>query len=127
MFCYVVSCHVMSYLFPNVTLHYVGQVSDNTRHLSRNKTTGEPYLLPAAQIRRVILCSGAVYYQLSHARQCKAGQIKRSPDQERLIGYSMTENSLVCFVIWGESGDVFTTCWQDTQYTCTMTRAKTPT
>lgn len=42
-----------------------GKASDNTRHLSVNKATGEPYLLPPEHIRRVVLCSGQIYYQLS--------------------------------------------------------------
>jgi 2-oxoglutarate dehydrogenase E1 component len=42
-----------------------GKASDNTRHLSVNKATGEPFLLAAQQIRRVVLCTGQIYYQLS--------------------------------------------------------------
>jgi 2-oxoglutarate dehydrogenase E1 component len=45
--------------------------SDNTRHLSVNPQTGEPYLLPAEHIRRVILCTGQVYYNLSAQRRAK--------------------------------------------------------
>lgn len=47
------------------------QVSDNTRHLARHPKTGEPFLLPADQIRRVVLCSGQIYYALSNARRAK--------------------------------------------------------
>lgn len=42
-----------------------GKASDNTRHLSVHKVTGEPFLLPPQQIRRVVLCTGQIYYQLS--------------------------------------------------------------
>ena len=47
------------------------QISDNTRHLAYHPRTGEPHLLPPEQIRRVILCSGQVYYQLSRMRRAK--------------------------------------------------------
>jgi 2-oxoglutarate dehydrogenase E1 component len=42
-----------------------GKASDNTRHLAVNPATGRPYLLPPGQIRRVVLCTGQIYYQLS--------------------------------------------------------------
>lgn len=42
-----------------------GKASDNTRHLSVHRVTGEPFLLPPQQIRRVVLCTGQIYYQLS--------------------------------------------------------------
>lgn len=42
-----------------------GKASDNTRHLSVHRATGEPFLLPPQQIRRVVLCTGQIYYQLS--------------------------------------------------------------
>jgi 2-oxoglutarate dehydrogenase E1 component len=45
------------------------QKSDNTRHLATNPKTGQPYLLPPPAIRRVILCSGQIYYHLSAARR----------------------------------------------------------
>lgn len=44
--------------------------SDNTRHLARDKA-GRPFLLPPAEIDRVILCSGQIYYQLSRARRAR--------------------------------------------------------
>ena len=44
------------------------QASDNTRHLARNQKTGEAYLVQPEQMRRVVLCSGSIYYHLSHAR-----------------------------------------------------------
>ena len=34
-----------------------GKASDNTRHLSHHPKTGEPYLLPPLDIRRVLLVS----------------------------------------------------------------------
>lgn len=40
------------------------QGSDNTRHRSHHPVTGEPYLLPPQRIRRVILCTGQIYYRL---------------------------------------------------------------
>ena len=40
------------------------QGSDNTRHRSHHPATGEPYLLPPHRIRRVILCTGQMYYRL---------------------------------------------------------------
>jgi hypothetical protein len=42
-----------------------GKASDNTRHMAVNAATGQPYLLPAEAIRRVVLCTGQIYYQLS--------------------------------------------------------------
>ncbi|KAK9810028.1 hypothetical protein WJX72_003602 [[Myrmecia] bisecta] len=48
-----------------------GKASDNTRHLGRSPETGAPYLLPPEHIRRVILCSGQIYYKLSHARRAR--------------------------------------------------------
>eukprot|EP00879_Flechtneria_rotunda_P017667 GHRR01018519.1.p1 GENE.GHRR01018519.1~~GHRR01018519.1.p1 ORF type:complete len:632 (+),score=225.54 GHRR01018519.1:2874-4769(+) len=48
-----------------------GKASDNTRHRSVNKATGQPFLLPPDAIRRVVLCTGQVYYQLSKVRRAK--------------------------------------------------------
>lgn len=48
-----------------------GKISDNTRHLSVNRRTGEPFLLPAKQIQRVILCSGQIYYHLTNTRRSR--------------------------------------------------------
>ena len=42
-----------------------GKTSDNTRHLGVNRVTGEPFLRPPHQIRRVVLCTGQMYYKLS--------------------------------------------------------------
>lgn len=42
-----------------------GKASDNTRHLAMNPAKGQPYLRPAEAIRRVVLCTGQIYYQLS--------------------------------------------------------------
>lgn len=36
-----------------------------------NPATGEPFLLPPDQIRRVILCCGQIYYNLSLARRAR--------------------------------------------------------
>ena len=47
------------------------QASDNTRHRSVNPSTGEPFLLPARDIRRVVLCTGQVYYHLSRSRRAR--------------------------------------------------------
>ena len=47
------------------------QASDNTRHRSVNPSTGEPFLLPAHSIKRVVLCTGQVYYHLSGARRAR--------------------------------------------------------
>ena len=47
------------------------QASDNTRHRSINPATGEPFLLPAHDIKRVVLCTGQVYYHLSGARRAR--------------------------------------------------------
>lgn len=47
------------------------QASDNTRHRSVNPSTGEPFLLPACDIRRVVLCTGQVYYHLSRPRRAR--------------------------------------------------------
>uniref|UniRef100_A0A061RGW0 2-oxoglutarate dehydrogenase E1 component n=1 Tax=Tetraselmis sp. GSL018 TaxID=582737 RepID=A0A061RGW0_9CHLO len=47
-----------------------GKGSDNTRHLSKNPQ-GERYLLDPPWVRRVILCSGAIYYKLSQARRSR--------------------------------------------------------
>ncbi|WIA12981.1 hypothetical protein OEZ85_006593, partial [Tetradesmus obliquus] len=48
-----------------------GKASDNTRHLAMNPATGQPYLRPAEAIRRVVLCTGQIYYQLSRARRSR--------------------------------------------------------
>lgn len=45
------------------------QASDNTRHLEGGKTpSGETFLLPPSETRRVIMCSGQIFYTLSRAR-----------------------------------------------------------
>ena len=36
-----------------------------------NSATGEAFLLPPDQIRRVILCCGQIYYHLSRARRAR--------------------------------------------------------
>jgi len=46
-------------------------LSDNTRHRSRHPVTGESFLLPDDQVRRVLLCSGQIYYSLSAARRAR--------------------------------------------------------
>ncbi|EGD82902.1 hypothetical protein PTSG_03534 [Salpingoeca rosetta] len=43
--------------------------ADNTRHLSHHPTTGERYLVDNEYVRRVILCSGQIYYKLSQQRR----------------------------------------------------------
>ena len=45
------------------------QASDNTRQV-RSKS-GEAWLVPALETRRVILCSGQIYYTLSRARRSR--------------------------------------------------------
>ena len=44
-------------------------LSDNTRHRARHPATGEAFLVPDAEVRRVLLCSGQIYYSLSAARR----------------------------------------------------------
>lgn len=46
-----------------------GKHSDNTRHQLLSK--GEVFLLPPKEIRRIIMCSGQVYYLLSNARRAR--------------------------------------------------------
>jgi len=53
-----------------------GKASDNTRHLSVHKATGEPFLLPPEHIRRVVLCTGQIYYQLSRWARNTTGSAK---------------------------------------------------
>jgi len=48
-----------------------GKSSDNMRHEMVDKDTGESLLLPPDQIRRVIICSGQIYYHLSLARRSR--------------------------------------------------------
>ncbi|KAK9810773.1 hypothetical protein WJX73_006166 [Symbiochloris irregularis] len=48
-----------------------GKVSDNTRHLSHHPRTGAAFTVPPPQVRRVILCSGGIYYLLSRARRTR--------------------------------------------------------
>lgn len=45
--------------------------ADNTRHLSSHPRTRESFNLPSEQIRRVVLCSGQIYYALNKARRHK--------------------------------------------------------
>ena len=47
-----------------------GKGSDNTRHLARDRA-GRAYLAPPADIVRVILCCGQIYYHLSNARRAR--------------------------------------------------------
>jgi 2-oxoglutarate dehydrogenase E1 component len=54
-----------------LVLFWTMQASDNTRHRAFNPSTEEAYLLPPREIRRVILCTGQVYYQLSLARRAR--------------------------------------------------------
>jgi 2-oxoglutarate dehydrogenase E1 component len=48
-----------------------GKGSDNTRHLAHAKKTGKPYLQPAQEICRVLLCCGQIYYHLSRVRRSR--------------------------------------------------------
>lgn len=45
------------------------KASDNTRAVGEK--AGDSWLLPADQTRRVILCSGQIYYRLFHARRAR--------------------------------------------------------
>ena len=47
------------------------ELSDNTRHRARHPVTGEAFLVPDEQVRRVLLCSGQIYYSLSAARRAR--------------------------------------------------------
>lgn len=47
------------------------KLGDNTRHRSFDPATGKPYLVANEHIRRVVMCSGQVYYALSRARRAK--------------------------------------------------------
>ena len=47
-----------------------GKESDNTRHRAYD-SQGRPYLKPPQEIRRVLLCTGQLYYHLSHARRAR--------------------------------------------------------
>lgn len=46
-----------------------GKQADNTRHLASSSRTGEGFLLPPSEIRRVIMCTGQAYYHLSNERK----------------------------------------------------------
>lgn len=48
-----------------------GKAGDNTRHRAHDPVTGKPYLLPNKDIRRVVVCSGQVYYFLSRQRRAR--------------------------------------------------------
>ena len=52
-----------------------GKESDNTRHRSHDQH-GRPFLKPPPEIRRVLLCSGQIYYHLSRVRLSQAGSGK---------------------------------------------------
>mmetsp|Transcript_48294 Transcript_48294/g.134879 ORF Transcript_48294/g.134879 Transcript_48294/m.134879 type:complete len:254 (-) Transcript_48294:52-813(-) len=45
-------------------------LADNTRHLATTKS-GAPVTVPLESIRRVIVCSGQMYYTLSNARRAR--------------------------------------------------------
>lgn len=47
------------------------ELSDNTRHRARHPATGEALMVPDDQVRRVLLCSGQIYYALSAARRAR--------------------------------------------------------
>ena len=48
-----------------------GAPGDNTRHLGLHPVTQEQYNLPPTSIRRVVLCSGQIYYALNRVRRQK--------------------------------------------------------
>ncbi len=48
-----------------------GRAGDNTRHRAHDPVTGKPYLLPNECIRRVVMCSGQMYYFLSRQRRAR--------------------------------------------------------
>lgn len=45
------------------------RLADNTRHLGKHPLTGEELLVPAQDVRRVIICTGQAYYHLSRERK----------------------------------------------------------
>ena len=45
-----------------------GKTSDNTRHLGTD-AEGNSYIVEPKRVRRVIACSGAIYYKLSQMRR----------------------------------------------------------
>ena len=47
------------------------QASDNTRHRARHPRTGQPFLAPPERIRRVLLCTGGIFYAASAARRAR--------------------------------------------------------
>jgi len=83
-----------------------GKASDNTRHLARDKD-GRSYLQPNAEIRRVLLCCGQLYYQLSRARRSRRianivlvrlEQIAPFPHDRVLRVLGQYPNAEVCWV-----------------------------
>ena len=48
-----------------------GKPSDNTRHRAVDPVTGTSYLKAPEEVRRVILCSGQIFYHLSTARRSR--------------------------------------------------------
>ena len=56
---------------PPNDLPCAAQASDNTRHLARHPRTGKAFTVPAPMVRRVVLCSGGIYYQLSRVRRAR--------------------------------------------------------
>ncbi len=45
--------------------------ADNTRHRATHPGTGEAFSVPPASVRRVLLCSGPIYYHLSASRRAR--------------------------------------------------------
>jgi len=45
--------------------------ADNTRHRAAHRDTGAPFSAPPNAIRRVLLCSGPIFYHLSAARRAR--------------------------------------------------------
>lgn len=56
---------------PNFFKRVIDEYSlgDNTRHRGVNPATGEAYRVPPGEVRKVVVCSGQIYYKLSHARR----------------------------------------------------------
>ena len=45
--------------------------ADNTRHRGSNPTTGELLIVPPSDVKRVVMCSGQIYYKLSQLRRAR--------------------------------------------------------
>ena len=88
-----------------------GAAADNTRHRAAHPTTGDPFMVPPDQVRRLLLVSGQLYYALSAARRSRRVRDVALARVEQLTPFPYDDVTAVLAkyaqadVVWVQVGD----------------------